>query len=497
MKKLISLLLALIMAMSVFACTKAENNKPAATTPTTTPEVTTPAVTTPAATTTKDPNALDLPDVSFDGAKYRIASEEGNVKIEVFAGEGATDLRSDALMRRNGAVEDGYDVKITPVAYSGASNVYSHAQSIINMILSEEDYCDISLTYAVSTGLIASAGCAVNWMSFENTDFSKLYWISGANELLIFDDAIYTPVGDMCISTIATTYGMFYNKTKGNQTKGLTDQIFEAVKNKTWTIDYFNGIVSEVYSDIDNVNGPSEDDYYGFTAENLTNLDVWQFAFDIPMVVQDEETVLKCVFNSERTAIALDKINRLYWENNGSNIFASTACTGKFIEGKALFHTTWLDQCFYGLRNMEDSFTILPYPMYDDNQENYKTGMMDNYNVITMPFTCPDKEMASIITEAMNYYSREYVYPAYYEESLQKQAVQDPESVEMLDIIMEGRTFDLGTIFSPSLAGLSMCFRSAVSNNTTDFATFFATIEERVSIGISDLIASYEVNKQN
>ena len=150
------------------------------------------------------------------------------------------------------------------------------------------------------------------------------------------------------------------------------------------------------------------------------------------------------------------------------------------------------------IASLEDSVELVTNTaLYDDNQENYKTGMMDNYNVITMPFTCPDKEMASIITEAMNYYSREYVYPAYYEESLQKQAVQDPESVEMLDIIMEGRTFDLGTIFSPSLAGLSMCFRSAVSNNTTDFATFFATIEERVSIGISDLIASYEVNKQN
>ena len=215
------------------------------------------------------------------------------------------------------------------------------------------------------------------------------------------------------------------------------------------------------------------------------------------MVLQDEETVLKCVFNTERTAVALDKINRLYWENNGSNIFGSTACTGKFIEGKALFHTTWLDNCFYGLRGMVDSFMILPYPMFDENQENYKTGMMDNYNVITMPYTCPDKEMASIITEAMNYYSRELVYPAYYEESLQKQAAQDPISIGMLDIIMEGRTFDLGTIFSPSMAGLSMLFRSAVSTSTTDFATFFGTYEERISVGITDLIASYNANKQN
>jgi hypothetical protein len=47
------------------------------------------------------------------------------------------------------------------------------------------------------------------------------------------------------------------------------------------------------------------------------------------------------------------------------------------------------------------------------------------------------------------------------------------------------------------MAGLSMLFRSAVSTSTTDFATFFGTYEERISVGITDLIASYNANKQN
>ena len=487
MKKLITVLLVLAMLVSVIACSKeAGGNKETTNGITTEPTV------------TKDPDSLVLPEKTFDGMAYRISTLEGNLTTEVFADESAgTDIRTDSLIRRNAMIEDTYDVVIEPVISTATGSAYAHVEEIINLALSEEDQCDIALTYAFASGNLVTTGVTVNWLDFDSVDFSKSYWINDVNQNLIIDDAVYTVVGDMCISSLILTYGMFYNRTVGDRTEGLTESIFEAIENGEWTIDYFNDIVKDIYDDVDDVPGRSAGDFYGFTAESLTNLDIWQFAFDIPMIVHNSEGGLDCVFNTERTSVAVDKINRLYWENTGSSIHTSNACTKYFAQGKALFHTAWLDYCFWDLRGMEDNYTILPYPMFDENQEKYMSGAMDNYNVITMPYTCPNKDDVAFITEAMNYYSRQIMYPAYYEESLQKQFTRDPETVEMLDLIMDGRSFDLGTIFNGSIGGIGMMFRGAVSSKTNDFAKYYAQSEEAINNGLKSLIETYEANKMN
>jgi hypothetical protein len=103
--------------------------------------------------------------------------------------------------------------------------------------------------------------------------------------------------------------------------------------------------------------------------------------------------------------------------------------------------------------------------------------------------------MVSYITEVLNYESRRTLYPVYYEQSLQQQYARDPESIEMIDIIMDGRTFDLGTIFTSSMNGISMMIRSTVASKTNDFAQYYGEREEAVNLGIQNILETYELNK--
>lgn len=489
MKKIIVILLALVMVLSVFACTKNEGNKGGnGTKP--------PANTDPE--NKYDSESLDLPEKTFGGISYRISTRENALQYEVYADETASDIRQQALYERNALVQDRYDVIIEPVICSD-NTLRGHVTQIMDEIFAEEDNFDVSMTYAAATGSLVVGGYVINWLNLPYNDFAKSYWINDVNKNLILDDAIYTAVGDMSITTLLNTYAMFYNRTEGDQIKmedgstTMTEAVFEAVKNDDWTFDYFNGLVANVYNDIDDVVGKSEDDFYGFTAEALTNLDVWQFAFDIPMIVHDETEGLKSVFNTEKTAMAVDKLNGLYWENNGSNI--TNTCIRKFAAGNALFLTTWFQTCFSTLKDMEEHYTILPYPMFDEDQDGYKAGAMDNYNCISIPFTCTELDMVSYITEVLNYESRRTLYPVYYEQSLQQQYARDPESIEMIDIIMDGRTFDLGTIFTSSMNGISMMIRSAVASKTNDFAQYYGEREEAVNLGIQNILETYELNK--
>ena len=500
MKKLLLILLAAVMVFSIFACTKKENKNPAVTTaPGTTGGPDVPPATTTPETTTKDPNKPDLEPMTFDGLEYRVATREGNLKVEVFADETAVDIRQTALQQRNATVEDAYDVIISPYV-SADNSLRGQTTELMNLIYAEEDVYDISLTYAAATGSFVVGGYVINWKNLKHNDFSKYYWMNDINKNLIIDDAIYTVVGDMCISTITNTYAMFYNRTEGDKimmedgSTTMTEEVFEKIEDMEWTIDYFIDLVANIYQDIDDTTGISEDDFFGFTGEALTNLDIWQFAFDIPMLTHDETDGLKCIFNTEKTATMIDKLNELYWENNGSLIINSG--TTKFKNGNVVFHTTWLDRCFGTFKDMEEQYTILPYPMFDENQEKYMAGAMDNYNIICIPFTCTELEMVSYITEVLNYESREQLYPVYYEESLQKQYTRDPESIEMLDLIMEGRNFDLGTLFPSQTNGLCMMVRSCVGSKNSDFATFFAEKEEGVNQGLKNLVEQYELNKR-
>ena len=93
MKKIIVLILALTFILTAFACTKTENEKPVTTDPNVTTPGVTPPVTTPEITTTENKTTPDLPDITFNGAKYRVSTRANAVGYEVFADETATDIR--------------------------------------------------------------------------------------------------------------------------------------------------------------------------------------------------------------------------------------------------------------------------------------------------------------------------------------------------------------------------------------------------------------------
>lgn len=507
MKRIIVLFLAAIMVLSVFACTKNNEEKPATSTtegsepPVTTPTVTTPTVTTPDVTTTNDPNAPNVPEnINFNGAKFRIAAREMFLKEEVFAPETSTNPCDIAINERNAVVQDTYGIVIEPfVSYS--TTVGGHADELVTLMLSEEDKYDISLTYAISSDFVVQ-GLAYNWNNLPYTDFSKEYWISEVNERLSIDGAIYNPVGEMCTTALTWTYAVFYNRTKGDQMyleddSSITETVFEKIDNGEWTIDYFISLVGEIYSDIDDTTGLSKDDFYGFAAWTGNDVDMYPYALNIPIILPDDEDVLKFALGTEKASIAVDKINELYWNTNGSYCTGHDADTVqvhpiKFAKGEALFTTAHLRQCFEIFADMEDQYTILPYPMYDETQDKYRTSAADRYSVLTIPITATNFELISVITEALNYESMKRVVPAYYEETLQKKFTRDPESIEMLDLIMDGRTFDISTILFHEI---SWEFRHAITGRNKDFKTYCDRRQELFASKIKKVVDKYKENQ--
>jgi hypothetical protein len=324
-------------------------------------------------------------------------------------------------------------------------------------------------------------------------DFSQPWWIDGINEKFQVSNAVYTVVGDMCLSTLKLTYGVFFNKNIG-ESFGISD-VYQTVRDGGWTIEYFISQIKDVYRDVNGDGLRDGGDIYGFTAESATNLDVYTFSFNIPIIARNNEGIPEIVLNNDKTVKAVEIINKLYWDGVGSYIPTDyNEPITVFKNGGAMFTTTWLGNAFSTFRDMKDDYGILPYPKFDENQQKYMTGAMDNYSVLGVPVTAQDLDMISIITEAMNAESYKSLFPVYYEQALQNKFARDTESIEMIDLLMSGRNFDFCTLFSANITGMPWLFRGLVASKSTDFASQYAQSEKGALAGLEKVLAAYEAN---
>jgi hypothetical protein len=98
---------------------------------------------------------------------------------------------------------------------------------------------------------------------------------------------------------------------------------------------------------------------------------------------------------------------------------------------------------------MVDEFGVAPTPKYDEVQKEYKTLLHDQFTVVSIPTTVTDDrlDMVSAVLEAISSAGYRVVRPVYYEDTLRTKIAQDPQSAEMMDIIVEGVYIDAGIIY--------------------------------------------------
>ena len=444
---------------------------------------------------TTDVQTGNLPDTKYNGRNFRISMGTG-FNFEFYTTDDSGDVVDSALYKRNSIVEDRYEIRIKPV-YTNGTGLYGQAEEIILSVQTDNDDYDMTSTMVAGSGGLISWGVLLDWADLPYTDLSASWWNGDINEKYRLAGHTYLAVGDTCMSTLTMTYAMMMNRSKATEWK-ITDEVFAKVRKGEWTIDYFDALVRGIYGDIDGEQGATPGDFYGFAAENLTNLDVYPFAFDIPMVVStgDDDIGIELVIRSDKMVSAVDKILKLYWSNTGSYISTEDPFYGnhKFIHGTAMFATMTLDNAFHGLREMTDDYTILPYPKYDENQKKYKTSMMDNFSVLGVPISVPDAEFVSVIAEALNIEAEKYMYPAYYEDALQDKYKRDEETVEFLNLLMDGRTTDLSVLISINISGVNMMFRDIVNMKENLISSYCDSKEEAIRGQIKNFIDAIKKN---
>ena len=108
-----------------------------------------------------------------------------------------------------------------------------------------------------------------------------------------------------------------------------------------------------------------------------------------------------------------------------------------------------------------------------------------NADAMSIPVTISDPEMIGIVMETFSAESRKTVLPAYYDVALTRKSTRDEESRQMIDIIIEGKRFDVGMLYD--IGGIASSIQKLVMSKSMDIASMWASIEKSMATALEDL----------
>lgn len=496
MKKVIVSILALVMIFSLIACARRKTPSTLSAagssdvTSLDTEDLTTSEVTTPQSSVIDtEPSP---PPSQYNGMKYRVSTKLSTASDEVFVSDESvkTDMEL-AVLQRNAAVEDEYDISIVPV-YASDNALNTQVNAIIGDVVAGMDTIDAAYVYAAaSTPLISN--CVVydlkEWIYIR---LSEEYWLPELNKELQFCGKQYIAVNEAAVSVKNSAVSIFMNRTLSDA-YDITDDVLGAVTQNSWTFDTFMSTLSVVSDSIDS----DGSDTYGFMSETVGSFNAWISAFDVDMLEWTDNNTLSFVFGNERANTAVEKI-RLLISGNVS-VDTRTYPNTAIENGNAVFCGIPLKSaiaCMNG-STLTDDYTAIPYPLLDDAQEKYSSAVIDSYNVFIIPITCRNTGMTTKISNALAEGSAELVAPAF-RSSVLSVLKQDTQTALALDLVLDGIRVSLVDVLITGKNAKSH-FVSAINTESKDFREYLTStgVDEILQAQLTALIDDYNRSLAN
>ena len=437
--------------------------------------------------TTEDPNALRLPDdLDFGGETVMFLTEHSSgydwyTSKEIYAEQENGELFNDAVYRRNLIVEDRLNLRIAQTNVDTAVNV---AQK--SLTAGDTEY-DVIMPYINSNIKLVQQGLCYNLFEIPYIDLEKPWWDQRANENMTINGKLFMTTGDISILDNECTMVMFFSK-KMVADYALTSP-YDYVTSGTWTLDTLTSMLHTVVLDVNGDGKLNKDDQFGLSIAGNAPISFY-FASGERIIDTDEGGELQLVMNSRRAPEVIDKvigtcINPDAYNNVNKFGGGFDEACNNFLDGRLMI-TTFALVDINGLRDAEFEFGILPYPKYDEIQQDYNSLISSGLSPATsVPYNVKNKEMSGAVLEALAYHSVDTLTVAYYDNALKTRYVRDEESGAMLDIIFATRVYDLG--FMMDVGGLSSLVGTLYSKKSTDFASAYAKAEPKAIAALDTL----------
>ncbi len=363
----------------------------------------------------------------------------------------AGDPFKDSIYERSIKIKDHLGVTMTQ---EDAGDWIAYAGNVIRTVQAGLDAYQLvsTSTYQGIVELMTS-NAMYDFAEFDAVDLDAPYWYFEYMDGLTVEDKYLLGYNDMCLSN---TFCMAFNKDL-METYNLKAP-YEDVDNMKWTLDRMTAFVSTVSRD----NGDNiwdTKDTYGITGWGWTDLIAFVQASDLRILDRDEDGVYYLAYNDnqEKLLNLLGKLSAIYdaeysWFNTPGSAKEGIGAVS-MGSGQTLIETMNTSS-LVGLRGETLRFGVLPYPLYDEEQERYQ-NLNWNGNIM-VPSSIENPDMVGEVIELLAYYTAP-VKTAYFEDLLGSKLAEAPDDARMLDIIWGSIISDAGVVYSN------------LGNNTIDY----------------------------
>ena len=487
-KKLCILLVLLLLGSSLVSCSGSSDSKEI--TPSNPTNDTTSAENETETTNIYDEAAAALPTEKYADKTFTILTRE-EVSFEIDAESETGEITNDAVYSRNMKIEDTYGIKIATVSVGNWDDVTNSLEASINA--GDHTY-DLAGQVDFKVYAVVGKQLCGNWLDLPHVDLSREWWANLVNDAATINGKLYTAAGDIGITSILYTDCLFYNADFAEASGITVESLQNAVFDKQWTLDYFYNLVANFYTDTNGDGVKDAGDVYGFAVSPGNNTDGWLTAFDQPIANVDKDGKIAISLLSDKTISALEKLNRLHWEEQGVyNPGAWDFTMPELVASRhALFTTGIFNDARTSFSGMEDDFGILPFPMWDEAQGTYYAGANDQFTVLVFPIDTQesDYEYLGTITEALAIESARTVRPAFYNSALKNRYSMDANTAQIIDIIMDGRRFDFSFQYGNDIL-VPYMFRNQIIAQSNDIVSTYEKSQKAIETKLSAIACYY------
>ncbi|MGN1346738.1 MAG: hypothetical protein ACI4V1_08125 [Eubacteriales bacterium] len=426
-----------------------------------------------------------LPDtLDFEGLSVPILYRGGVDEVEIYVEELNGEIVDDAIYNRNLSVSERLNI-VYEYHASGNGTAQNFPDEVKNSILSNVDDYSILSWAQYSTLPLCLQDMIMDISDAKYLDYDMPWWNQEYMDTLqIGSDKRFFLMGDINLNALKVTAAMFFNQRIYEDFYGDPNELYQTVLEGEWTIDLLYDKSNAAWGDLNGDGKKNNGDIFGIAATTVANTELFAYGLGLNVVGRDEEGLPVLVVQEQHNYDIMDKLNQLYWNNDGmttqygdGDAFNGTAVSNMFASDQLLFMPLWMKTC-ESLRDMESSYGILPYPKYDENQENYISLVQDTSSIFCVPVTCLHPDEISAVLEAMCAENYRTVIPAYYDVALKSKYTRDELSAAMIDLIHDTSMTDFAYAYNYSIGSIGTVMRGIVQQN----GNMASTVSKQVKV---------------
>lgn len=496
-RRLVSLLLLLGMLLPAASCAQEKDVPDTSDAASTESQTADSTDTTEESTDTARAEAKDqLPaDLSLDGQTVKTLTMPLFAAYDAYGiREVSADIIFDAVYKRNCQVEERLDITLD-IVDSQSARWGDYATEMRNLVQSGDSTYSFYFTMGNSSIQSGNDALFVDLSGSGYIDFDQPWWWRDAMYDLSLDNStIRYLVGDICMTHRLMVPCTYFNKVLYENQFGDPDELYKLALDGKWTFDKLGEYASAAYQDLNGDGIMSDGDLYGTIIGGWETLKKLEYASDIRNFTRNEKGYIQFDYDAERASQAVDALCRLLYETNGVEFRTANTSSALFVNRSMMFYVEAVWEAVNArLRGMEDDYGIIPVPKLDESQD-YVTLIHNNSQFIVVPKTCPDRDTAEIVIEALCAESYRTVVEPFYETALKLKYSRDADSARCLDLIQQSArkrimyeydgVFHCGTLVA-----------TCVGNNSRNFASALASVREQSALSIQKYMDDFEKQK--